>query len=168
MATLLEIKELFEAMPGDNATLEFKVEEEWGNTFTYPGITSKIENWRWKPGSKIVNLAALVGTGIDCEFWDNKDYPIIIGSLIAINNDNTYAYSTTTMTGFLYCRPRYNRWFSRRDICFPDYASIAEGLNAMGFEFKKNLENTMFRITGLQEGWQYPWENKENGDTTRD
>ena len=52
MATLLEIKEFYESMPDDQATLEFKVEEEWGNTFTYPGKTSKMSNWRWKPSER--------------------------------------------------------------------------------------------------------------------
>ena len=52
MATLLEIKELFEAMPDDKATLEFKLEEEWGSSGTYPGKTSKMSNWRWKPSER--------------------------------------------------------------------------------------------------------------------
>ena len=50
MATLLELKELFEAMPDDKATLELKLEGKWASTPTYPSVISKIENWRWKPG----------------------------------------------------------------------------------------------------------------------
>ena len=169
MATLLQIKKMFEEMPDDSALLERKnFREEWTETYLVPDIRSDLDRWRWKSGNKIVNLPTLIGTGIDCEFWNEKGLPIVTSPLIAIQAGSTYAYSTTTMTGFLYCRPRYNRWFSHRDISFPDYTSVEEGLTALGFKFSKSMENTMFRITGLQQGWKYPWENGENGNTTRD
>jgi len=164
MTTLLDLKELFEAMPDDNAILEYKnCKKEWAETFRVPDILSDLSRWRWKTDNKVVNLAALIGTGIDCEFWNGKELPIVISPLIAIQAGSIYAYSTTTMTGFLYCRPRYNRWFSHRDINFPEYTSVAEELSALGFEFEKNIGSTyMYRITGLHEGWKYPWENEND------
>ena len=164
MATLLQIKQMFEEMPNDRAILERKnLRDEWKDTCCVPDMRCDLARWRWKPDNKVVNLAALIGTGIDCEFWDNKDYPIIIGSLTDINDHSTYVYRTIKMTGFLYCRPRYNRWFAWEDITFADYMSVEEGLSALGFKFEKNIGFTyMFRITGLQEGWKYPWENEND------
>ena len=164
MATLLQIKQMFEAMPDDSALLERKnFREEWTETYLVPDIRSDLARWRWKTDNKVVNLAALIGTGIDCEFWNGEGLPIVISPLISIQAGSTYAYSTTTMTGFLYCRPRYNRWFAWEDISLPEYTSVAEGLNVLGFEFRKNIGSTyMFRITGLQEGWKYPWENEDD------
>jgi len=51
MATLLEIKKLFESMPDDEATLEYKVYGiEWKKATFCPSLKSNLAHWRWKPG----------------------------------------------------------------------------------------------------------------------
>ena len=109
---------------------------------------------------KIVDLAAVIETGIDCEFWDDDGDKPYISPLIAINKDNLAQYETQTSDHTFCCAPRYGHWQNTHNsvtsLSQKEFYSL---LGKAGFEIETNFD--YFKITGKREGWRYAWEEWE-------
>ena len=109
---------------------------------------------------KIVDLAVVIGTDIDCEFWDDDGDKPYISPLIAINNDNLAQYETQTGDHTFCCAPRYGHWHNlHNSVTSLSQKEFYSLLGKAGFEIETNFD--YFKITGKREGWQYAWEEWE-------
>ena len=113
---------------------------------------------------KIVDLTAVIGTDIDCEFWDDDGDKPYISPLITIHSDMTARYETQTSDHTFCCAPRYGHWqkINNAATCF-NRKEFYSSLCAAGFEIETNIDH--FKITGKREGWRYAWEEWEESLT---
>ena len=113
---------------------------------------------------KIVDLAAVIETGIDCEFWDDDGDKPYISPLIAIHSDMTARYATQTGDHTFCCQPRYGHWhnlYNAVETC--NQKEFYSLLSKAGFEIETNFD--YFKIIGKREGWRYAWEEWEESLT---
>ena len=96
-----------------------------------------------------VDLYALVGKGIDCSRFDADGYEPL--------NDEWYEIDLADLG----VRPRTNYWFSA--LQFDDDWDMLKRLQDAGFKVEDKWDDQWmtwmgFRITGLQDGYCWPWE----------
>jgi hypothetical protein len=101
-----------------------------------------------------VDMSVLVGSGIDCEFWDLKG--VYNGHLVAITSAPEYRAIGDFWDR---CKPRMNYWFSCKN--FKSSSTIVENLELAGFVVESCIAFTHFQITGIAEGRCWPWEQVE-------
>jgi hypothetical protein len=127
-----------------------------------------------KPTKKVIDMSALIESGIDCEFWDgegNVDWSMT--KLISIS-PNQYPYrSTNNITRF--CRPRMNHIHAwQGDECpLPDgfrvkvwlRNSVYVSSSVIATEMAWSHDNSegdiiAFEVLGLADGYVMPWESE--------
>ena len=118
-----------------------------------------------------IDLSVLIGSGIDCEFFYADNGTKYIDTLKKIhfidkNKSICEGYAATSCGLFDYCRPRMNHWHYCYDF---DVCPLPEGLIYEGRSFVDEERETYaspkwpsylvaFKITGLAEGYCWPWE----------
>ena len=107
-----------------------------------------------KPKLKPVDMSVLVG--IDCSFHNAPDdEQVEFSQLVGIGPDGSYdEFETDT---YVYCKPRMNYWFSLLNF---DDKFLLQKLGDAGFETKTHPSHS-FKITGLKNGYCWPWELEE-------
>lgn len=135
----------------------------WKTADYLPTFKSPIDVWRKKPEIDSVDMSVLVGSGVDCIFSDYVEPHMSL--LVDIREvDGEIRYVSPTGACWSECRPRTNYWFSVKQLGGGNVASfLAERLRCAGFwvaydnyQFPKAI-----MITGLQEGYCWPWEKSE-------
>lgn len=150
----------------------------------FPPIEYRIKPEPPKPEFKYVDLECLIASGVDCEFKDELPEQWMVGRLISIDESRKEPY-LTDMEKYEQCRPRLNHWYSWQGGECP----LPEGLllhiqyrdsnihthikNYTGIGWTYNRQGSLhqdaspeddiiaFKITGLADGWKYPWESEE-------
>lgn len=100
-----------------------------------PSLLSRIDNWRWEPQSKPVDLSPLVGSDVIC-FDEDGEYALLFADI-----------RHSLLVG---------KWMAvDKDLYIPD------GIDFSVFELNgtpKGFKLLMFN--GLKEGYHWPWEDK--------
>lgn len=104
---------------------------------------------------KPVDLSALIDSGIDCEFWEADCYTTI-GNLTNIKGKNAYR---SDLHWYEHCVPRMNYWFSGMNFDYP--VGLRYNLFEAGLDVEVTESLDAFRITGLRDGYCWPWELRE-------
>lgn len=130
-----------------------------------------------------IDLSVLVGSTIDCEFWNNYKDKEIIDCLYGIS-DCLPSYSPNANTSTKRCRPRMNHWHHWQGRNDRDNSPLPNGLNITierrdgtkvhcetpliqrgeHFElypwghYDSNSDIIGFQITNLADGYCWPWE----------
>ncbi len=112
---------------------------------------------RIKPKLKPVDLSVLVDSGILCEMWnsDGQSLPKSVAFLKYAGINSDYPYQVQSGGFWRYCRPALLYWQCASNLEKP----LADFISA-GFLYVFNPSDTAFRITGLREGFCWPWECK--------
>lgn len=129
---------------------------------------------RIKPTKKPIDLAVLIQSGIDCEFWDGS-----IGVLSEISCGSQYHRrigSTAGYTPYSTCKPRMGEfWYSWQggECPLPEGLVIEiqtrnngkYGAKVKPFNFRWNHDGSpsdviAFKVIGLAEGYCWPWESE--------
>lgn len=108
---------------------------------------------------KSVDLSVLIDSGIDCEFRTGQLF--VFQNLSSINTDEDYPYCAADLQIYRRCKPRMNYWFC--GLQFDGDWHIIKRLTTAGFEVEDKWDDHYriwigFRITGLQDGYCWPWE----------
>jgi hypothetical protein len=85
-------------------------EREWAPTKDSPSTASHRLNWRIKPTKKVIDLAVLIDSQIDCEF-DNRGNTSSIAKLETIipsRDDGAFVYINDKGLYWDRCQPRMN------------------------------------------------------------
>jgi hypothetical protein len=121
-----------------------------------PDLDDSPEYWRVVMPPKLVpvDMSVLVGSGIDCEFWDLKG--VCNGQLVGITDAPEYR----SLDDFWdRCNPRMNYWFSCKN--FKSSFTIVKNLEIAGFVVESCMSFTHFQITGIADDRCWPWEQGE-------
>jgi hypothetical protein len=128
----------------------------WHDTEWGPCFHSIESQWRVVMPPKVtpVDMSVLVGSGIDCEFWDLKG--VYNGQLVGITDAPEYR----SLDDFwARCQPRMNYWFSAMN--FRDVTALIIKLRNAGFDVERTHTGgptIEFRITGIADDRCWPWE----------
>jgi len=72
-----------------------------------PKMDSNPEKWRIKPALKVIDMTPMIGTGLDCEFWDDS-------------KEEYRPYCLNGGTDYVHCQPRmtpFINFWSGGDTC---------------------------------------------------
>lgn len=86
---------------------------KWQKTERFtPRVDQPMACWRVAPppAKKVIDLSVLVGSGVDCEFWDEEG-EVLIGALTH-SFDGSGPYQCDKRLWFPHCQPRMNHWHS--------------------------------------------------------
>jgi hypothetical protein len=103
--TAQELADFYQKV-ADGGEIEHKgsVTKPWGSVQQGPEINSNTYKWRIKPTKKVIDLSALIESGIDCEFCDDG-LESRFGKLIGIKEDGTFRSEDWVWDK---CQPRMN------------------------------------------------------------
>ncbi len=110
---------------------------------------------RIKQEPKKIDLSFLVGSGVDCEFFDEPimESPKFVGRLIGMSDDGSQ-YHTEYGDQYYFCRPRMNHWHSVYNLKDLSFHQVLE--NA-GFELEfmggNDTPVEAFKITGTKKNY---------------
>lgn len=125
-------------------------------------LLDQVERPLEKVELKPVDMSVLVGSGIDCEFFELGDFPDYCTELSYLcelhQHKEGWLYRASSGDAYSHCRPKMNYWFS--DFNFQDVFGTTSDLEAAGFELDARVN--IFCIEGLQEGYCWPWESEGN------
>tara|TARA_R110000744_G_scaffold3823_3_gene14131 strand:+ start:52 stop:600 length:549 start_codon:yes stop_codon:yes gene_type:complete len=80
--------------------------EVWIDESSGPNAESNPENWRIKPTLQVIDLSPLIGSGLDCEFWDRKG-DLLYGKLSTVNSEYDISkYCNAQGFWWKHCQPR--------------------------------------------------------------
>ena len=143
-----------------------------------PDMLSQSLVWRIKPKKKVVDMSALIKSGIDCEFSTSNGCLAFKGPLVNISHasDGTVFYEIEVDgRGWLRCRPRMNHVHAWQGGDCP----LPEGVTVQIYKRTRDVltreptgdassfdwhhygtygDIIAFEVLGLAEGWQWPWE----------
>ena len=144
----------------DGGEMQILYKTSWSKAKNGPDMGYSPEYWRVVMPPKVtpVDMSVLVGSGIDCEFWDLKGVGYN-GQLVGITNAPEYR----SLGDFWdRCKPRMGYWFSAMN--FKDADKLVKELRAAGFAGEQTYTTgptIEFRITGLALNRCWPWEQGE-------
>ena len=125
-----------------------------------PNLDDFPEYWRVVMPPKLVpvDMSVLVGSGINCEFWDLKG--VYVGQLVGITDAPEYRYRSLD-DFWARCQPP-GYWFSAMNS--RDVNALIIKLRNAGFDVDRTHTGgptVEFRITGLADDRCWPWEQGE-------
>lgn len=130
----------------------------------------------WRAGEKLkqalnpkpVDMSVFVDSPIDCVFFrgvnrDGDPINVRMGNLKSVSDTwRPYCRSEYPNGEYEYCKPRINYWFSVDLFASGcDCGKSIESLESAGFEVDANYFDgymRSFKITGLRDGYIWPWE----------
>ena len=77
----------------------------WVSSDKGPTLASDQADWRIEPELKVIDLSPLIGSGLDCEFWQNSWDDRCTGNLGSIEIQK-YPYELAPIRWFKNCQPR--------------------------------------------------------------
>jgi hypothetical protein len=143
----------------DGGEMQSLYKNRWSKAESGPDLDYSPEYWRVVMPPKVtpVDMSVLVGSGIDCEFWDLKG--VYNGQLVGITDAPEYR----SLDDFwARCQPRMNYWFSAMN--FRDVTALIIKLRNAGFDVERTHTGgptIEFRITGIADDRCWPWEQGE-------
>jgi len=147
----------------DGGEMQILYKNRWSKAESGPDLDYSPEYWRVVMPPKVtpVDMSVLVGSGIDCEFWDEGELKIL-GALNGFEKSSVTTrnyYIDMTGTLFELCKPRMGYWFSAMN--FKDADKLVKELRAAGFAGEQTYTTgptIEFRITGIADDRCWPWE----------
>ena len=145
---------------------KFYLEYTKGDIRTYPQARALVEFGKEiaeKLGSELksVDMSVLVDSGVDCVF----DECNIAALHEIVEADPVYTYVCDKDNFHKHCKPRMDYWFST--LNFGGSRTIVNFLRDAGFNIEEKLYPgcicaiEAFKITGLKDGYCWPWEAKD-------
>jgi len=172
--TAVELVELANGVY-EGAELEYLTESGWTVLGTKAEtVDALLHSWRIKPGSKIIDMAHLVKSGMDCEFSDDETWRMLAG-LVEVDLGCKHPYTNIIGVRWKHCRPRMNHkmyhdggecplpeGFKVR-LMFRDGAAVVTHTYSdlkwlsTGFKVFTHADIIGYEILGLADGWAYPY-----------
>jgi len=78
----------------------------WIDDHRGPALGNDRENWRIKPALKVIDMSVMIGTGLDCEFWDAFIHLNCMGRLTHKSKEAYRPYCLNGGTDYAHCQPR--------------------------------------------------------------
>lgn len=137
--------------------------EEYGHYARGPYAPNFDKWWdnRNKPAKKVINMAYLIKSGIDCEFSDNGEDWLVINTLGRIT-DGKFPYENQ-LDNYAWCRPRMNQkmchdgtkpiegFIVKIYIDAADWNIVSSSNTAVAWHHVKDIE-----FLELDDDWAYP------------
>jgi hypothetical protein len=144
----------------DGGEMQILYESRRSKAESGPNLDDYPEYWRVVMPPKLVpvDMSALVGSGINCEFWDLKG--VYVGQLVGITDAPEYRYRSLD-DFWARCQPP-GYWFSAMNS--KDVNALIIKLRNAGFDVERTHiggPTVEFRITGLADDRCWPWEQGE-------
>ena len=164
MASYKQLAEFYAKAPTETRPrLQFHVHKDssWEDcpVGDCPDTSHHIEDWRWKPTKKPVDMSVLINSDIDCVFGDRE-----IGYL---SKERRYQDCTDFHSAkgdiWIECKPRMNHWFMTENLTRCPHRLVSELWEAgftvtkERFTSKPGRDHVIFCITGLKAGYDWPW-----------
>jgi hypothetical protein len=92
----------------------------WVSTLSGPGMGSEPNHWRIKPEPRVIDMSALIGTGLLCEFWDDSSRQECLGRLTHKSKTEFYPYCLDAGAHYQHCQPLmspYIHFWKGGDTC---------------------------------------------------
>jgi hypothetical protein len=91
----------------DGGEVQYFTNNAWGSAIYGPTMCSNPEKWRIKPTLKVIDMSVMVGSGLDCEFWDTKSGTSrAYNKLSKIDTNRNFKNRDVNDTDWKYCQPR--------------------------------------------------------------
>lgn len=170
---LLKLAEMYkDAAENKKGFLKYdKGWDGWITTTSSPNIKSNLLEWKVAPKSKIVNLSWAIKSQVDMNLGSND---IHYAPINAIRLHESSPYKSVFNKWYKQCTYRTNNWILHEGEhtvppegviikvkCRDGVTIINSTAAAWGWAISKLSNDVIaYQITGLEEGWKYPWEDK--------
>lgn len=185
MTIIKTLVELAQALEHD-MNVQVKAGSDWESfnricTFNYAKDKLKEGRIRIAPKLKAIDLSVLVSSGIDCDFSCDGDFSSpMIGKLAMVEKPSLFVvyrpFPAAPYPPYRHCQPRMNYWHSwYGDKCpLPRGLIIEARVLSVGGDISESTLCTSdelywgnrykeariiaFKVTGLADGYCWPWE----------
>lgn len=159
----MDIKDFCRAV-ADGETIQIRQCAGWLNATLEDGLDRMCGNpaqVRIAPTLTPVDMSVLVGSGIDCEFFENGQGVDSISPLVKIERDAKNEYVDQFGAYSQRCRPRMDHWHSLFGMGIDEGDNLVERLRDAGFDIERSGCKGHVRFGGVKPKFCMPWESDQ-------